>query len=94
MVANTLLLHYAWTQVSLILAVTFGSGVQWHEAYTFVHQHGRSIVGGISLGGSVGSAGGWIMGGGHSALSPSLGLGNYCVWFPVISLINTPNFRR
>ncbi|PPQ90234.1 hypothetical protein CVT25_012993 [Psilocybe cyanescens] len=56
-------------------AVTFGSGVQWHEAYTFVHQHGRSIVGGISLGGSVGSAGGWIMGGGHSALSPSLGLG-------------------
>jgi len=58
-----------------ISAVTFGAGVQWNEAYEFVDQQGRFVVGGISVGGSVGSAGGWIMGGGHSAFSPSLGLG-------------------
>ena len=32
-------------------------------------------MGGISLGASVGAAGGWVMGGGHSALSPKFGLG-------------------
>ena len=49
--------------------------MQWHEAYDFVTQQGRTIVGGIALGGSVGSAGGWIMGAGHSAFSPTFGLG-------------------
>ena len=58
-------------------AVTFGAGVQWHEAYDYVDEQGRFIVGGLSGGGSVGSAGGWVMGGGHSAFSPSLGLGTY-----------------
>lgn len=62
-------------------AVTFGSGIQWHEAYAFVQEQGRSVVGGISLGGSVGAAGGWVMGGGHSAVSPSLGLGGYNFYF-------------
>jgi len=57
----------------LVSAVTFGVGVQWHEAYDYVEEQGRFIVGG--QGGSIGSAGGWVMGGGHSALSPSLGLG-------------------
>ena len=33
------------------------------------------MVGGISVGGSIGSSGGWLAGGGHSALSPSYGLG-------------------
>ncbi|KAF8884746.1 hypothetical protein CPB84DRAFT_1816937 [Gymnopilus junonius] len=56
-------------------AVTFGAGVQWFEAYAFAHQQGRFVVGGISFGGSIGAAGGWIMGAGHSALSPTLGLG-------------------
>ena len=56
-------------------AVTFGAGVQWYEAYDYVDQQGRFIIGGISPGGSVGAAGGWVMGGGHSAFSPSLGLG-------------------
>jgi len=60
-----------------LLAVTFGAGVQWYEAYDYVDQQGRFIIGGISQGGSVGSAGGWVMGGGHSAFSPSLGLGTY-----------------
>ena len=56
-------------------AVTLGAGVQWHEAYDFVQKQGRSILGGVSGGGTVGAAGGWVMGGGHSMLSPKFGLG-------------------
>ncbi|KIM38049.1 hypothetical protein M413DRAFT_13018 [Hebeloma cylindrosporum] len=56
-------------------AVTFGAGVQWQEAYDYVDEQGRFIIGGLAQGGSVGAAGGWVMGGGHSAFSPSLGLG-------------------
>ncbi|KAI9464375.1 hypothetical protein HD554DRAFT_2281222 [Boletus coccyginus] len=56
-------------------AVTLAAGVQWHEAYTAVNNYGRLMVGGISVGGSVGSSGGWLAGGGHSMLSPSYGLG-------------------
>ena len=55
--------------------MTLAAGVQWHEAYTAVNNYGRLMVGGISVGGSVGSSGGWLAGGGHSALSPSYGLG-------------------
>jgi len=54
---------------------TFGAGVQWFEAYEAAKQRKRVIVGGISARGSVGAAGGWLQGGGHSALSPSYGLG-------------------
>lgn len=56
-------------------AVTLGAGVQWDEAYQAVDLNGRMMVGGASGGGSVGAAGGWLQGGGHSALSPSFGLG-------------------
>ena len=56
-------------------AITLGAGVQWHEAYDAVESQGRALVGGISAGGSVGAAGGWVLGGGHSALAPSYGLG-------------------
>ncbi|KIJ13625.1 hypothetical protein PAXINDRAFT_116940 [Paxillus involutus ATCC 200175] len=56
-------------------AVTLGAGVQWHEAYDAVNQRERMMVGGISAGGSVGAAGGWLAGGGHSLLSPTYGLG-------------------
>ncbi|KIJ13654.1 hypothetical protein PAXINDRAFT_13610 [Paxillus involutus ATCC 200175] len=55
-------------------AVTLGAGVQWHEAHDAVNQYGRMMVGGASVGGSVGAAGGWLAGGGHSALSPTYGL--------------------
>ncbi|KAF7791875.1 hypothetical protein EIP86_002899 [Pleurotus ostreatoroseus] len=55
--------------------VTLGGGVQWNEAYAAVNSRGRDIVGGVSTAGSVGSAGGWFQGGGHSALSPKYGLG-------------------
>ncbi|KAK2463988.1 hypothetical protein APHAL10511_004039 [Amanita phalloides] len=56
-------------------ALTLGAGVQWHEAYAAAESHGRIVVGGVSQGGSVGAAGGWIQGGGHSALAPKYGLG-------------------
>lgn len=56
-------------------AMTLGAGVQWYEAYAAAHSHGRFLVGGISAGGTVGAAGGWIMGGGHSAFSARHGLG-------------------
>jgi hypothetical protein len=52
-----------------------GAGVQWHEAYAAADSKNRLLVGGFSAGGSVGSAGGWVSGGGHSALSPQYGLG-------------------
>jgi len=56
-------------------AVTLGSGVQWFEAYALAAENNRVVVGGISEKQSVGAAGGWIMGGGHSALAPRHGLG-------------------
>jgi FAD binding domain len=62
-------MSYVW----YILAVTLGAGVQWHDAYDFVQKQGRLVVGAADA--SVGAAGGWVMGGGHSALSPRLGLG-------------------
>ena len=54
---------------------TFGAGVQWFEAYNAAKQRNRVLVGGFSPRGSVGAAGGWLQGGGHSVLSPSYGLG-------------------
>ncbi|KAF8838009.1 FAD-binding domain-containing protein [Paxillus ammoniavirescens] len=54
-------------------AVTLGAGVQWGEAYAAVNQSGRTIVGGSIA--SIGAAGGWLADGGHSALSPTYGLG-------------------
>lgn len=56
-------------------AVTIGAGVQWGELYDAAAAHNHTIVGGYGAGGSVGAAGGWPMGGGHSALSPLYGLG-------------------
>ena len=59
----------------LVPALTLGAGVQWHEAYDAAHAKSLVVVGGLSAGGSVGAAGGWMQGGGHSALSPTYGLG-------------------
>ncbi|KAI0787901.1 FAD-binding domain-containing protein [Fomes fomentarius] len=56
-------------------ALTLEAGVQWHEAYAAADAANRTLVGGVSAGGSVGAAGGWLLGGGHSVLSPSYGLG-------------------
>lgn len=43
-----------------------------YEAYAAADTQNRLLVGGFSAGGS---AGGWVSGGGHSALAPSYGLG-------------------
>ncbi|KAF9011812.1 hypothetical protein BDQ17DRAFT_1503458 [Cyathus striatus] len=56
-------------------AITLGAGVQWHEAYDAAQEVGRFLVGGLSGGGTVGAAGGWVMGGGHSAFASRHGLG-------------------
>ncbi|KAJ1301730.1 hypothetical protein OPQ81_008963 [Rhizoctonia solani] len=53
--------------------VTFEAGVQWGEAYKFADSVERIIVGGGAV--TVGSAGGFPLGGGYSLLSSSLGLG-------------------
>ena len=54
---------------------TLGAGVQWFEAYDAAKTHNRVLVGGFSPRGSVGAAGGWLQGGGHSAMAPNYGLG-------------------
>ncbi|KAJ8082048.1 hypothetical protein PM082_007894 [Marasmius tenuissimus] len=56
-------------------ALTLGAGVQWREAYAAAQENNRYVVGGISPDASVGAAGGWIGGGGHSAFAPKYGLG-------------------
>ena len=53
--------------------------MQWYEAYDAAKNVERIVVGGVSEGGSVGAAGGWIQGGGHSALSSNYGLGMYII---------------
>ena len=63
------------TRTSLTTVLTLEAGVQWFEAYQAARQHNRIIVGGVSARGSIGAAGGWLQGGGHSPLSPNYGLG-------------------
>ncbi|CAI6340549.1 unnamed protein product [Periconia digitata] len=54
-------------------AVTFGAGQQFGGLYDFGNQNNVTIIGGISS--TVGTAGGWIAGGGHSQISNAFGLG-------------------
>jgi hypothetical protein len=63
-------------KLSKLTAITLGAGVQWHEVYDAVQAQGRVLAGGSLAGESVGAAGGWLLGGGHGALSPNYGLGN------------------
>ncbi|KAL3474584.1 hypothetical protein BJX99DRAFT_174699 [Aspergillus californicus] len=53
--------------------ITFGAGQQFSGIYEFAHEHDYIVVGGASE--TVGAAGGWITGGGHSLISNELGLG-------------------
>lgn len=73
----SILHHFNIYRCSMVWAValTLGAGVQWHEAYDAAHSRNVVVVGGVSAGGSVGAAGGWVQGGGHSALAPAYGLG-------------------
>ncbi|KAG8815883.1 hypothetical protein FRC17_000558 [Serendipita sp. 399] len=54
-------------------AVHVGAGEHWYFVYKAADAHGVVVVGGTGY--TVGAAGGWILGGGHSALSPQYGLG-------------------
>ncbi|MCO5611704.1 hypothetical protein L7F22_065962 [Adiantum nelumboides] len=56
----------------MVAAVTAEAGVQWSELYEAADSLSRVVVGGMS--GSVSTAGGYMQGGGHSPLSPLLGL--------------------
>ncbi|GAM91388.1 hypothetical protein ANO11243_094380 [Dothideomycetidae sp. 11243] len=53
--------------------ITFGTGEGFDDVYHFADQNDAMIVGGSAS--SVAPAGGWIGGGGHSALAPAYGLG-------------------
>lgn len=53
-------------------AVTIGAGVQLMELYQFCHEKNISVVAGFSS--TVGAAGGYIQGGGHSILGPWKGI--------------------
>ncbi|KAF8912199.1 FAD-binding domain-containing protein [Gymnopilus junonius] len=54
-------------------ALTFGAGTQFHDIAQFTDEHRLQFVGGSDQ--SVGAAGGWSQGGGHSPLSPNYGMG-------------------
>jgi FAD/FMN-containing dehydrogenase len=49
-----------------VKAITLGAGVQQHEMYTYLATQGAMVVGGSSN--TVGIAGGYIQGGGHSIM--------------------------
>ena len=53
-------------------AVTLGSGIPLHVMYNLTKAQGKIAVGGTAS--TVVAAGGYVQGGGHSALSPTLGL--------------------
>ena len=44
------------------------TGIQWHEAYDAIEAYDRLVVGRHSIAGSVGAAGGWVLGEGVTAL--------------------------
>lgn len=56
-----------------VKAVTLEAGVQWYKAYEFADKHNVTLVGGADR--TVGAVGGWLQGGGHGALSNTMGLG-------------------
>ncbi|KAJ1308120.1 hypothetical protein OPQ81_002182 [Rhizoctonia solani] len=54
-------------------AVTVGAGEQWADIYRAANDHNVIVVGGAAR--SVGAAGGWVQGGGHSPLGGLHGMG-------------------
>ncbi|KAI1387165.1 FAD-binding domain-containing protein [Hypoxylon trugodes] len=53
--------------------ITAGTGVSTNDIHNFAYKHGSTFVGGYSP--TVAASGGWVLGGGHSVLSPVYGLG-------------------
>ncbi|KAF7362599.1 FAD-binding domain-containing protein [Mycena venus] len=54
-------------------AITVGAGVTFEQVYKFADDNDSMFVGGYAQ--TIGASGGWMMGGGHSVLAPSFGLG-------------------
>ncbi|KIM38694.1 hypothetical protein M413DRAFT_29932 [Hebeloma cylindrosporum] len=54
-------------------AITAGAGQQFRAVYDLARENNVTVVAGADP--SVGVSGGWVMGGGHSAMSPAMGLG-------------------
>ncbi|KAJ7717139.1 FAD-binding domain-containing protein [Mycena metata] len=54
-------------------AITVGAGVTTQQVYEFADANNAIFIGAYAQ--TVGVSGGWLMGGGHSVLSPSFGLG-------------------
>ncbi|KAH7099501.1 FAD/FMN-containing protein [Auriculariales sp. MPI-PUGE-AT-0066] len=53
--------------------ITIQPGEHWIDVYKAADEQGVIVVGGAAR--SVGAAGGWVLGGGHSALGPLYGMG-------------------
>ncbi|KAF8901498.1 FAD-binding domain-containing protein [Gymnopilus junonius] len=56
-----------------VSAITIAAGVQFADLVPFADSHGVEIIAGSDEG--VGPAGGYLQGGGHSVLTPTLGMG-------------------
>ncbi|KAK7057873.1 FAD-binding domain-containing protein [Favolaschia claudopus] len=54
-------------------AITVGAGVTFEQVYKFADDNDVMFIGGYAS--TIGASGGWLMGGGHSVLSPVYGLG-------------------
>ncbi|KAI1100365.1 FAD-binding domain-containing protein [Jackrogersella minutella] len=54
-------------------AITGGTGVSTGDLYRFAYKYGSTFIGGYSS--TIAASGGWVLGGGHSVLSPVYGLG-------------------
>ncbi|KAF8877997.1 FAD-binding domain-containing protein [Infundibulicybe gibba] len=61
------------TSVAGTTAFTIGAGQQFGEIYDFSEANNVTFIGGADI--TVGASGGWVQGGGHSAMSPAMGLG-------------------
>ncbi|KAI1407054.1 FAD-binding domain-containing protein [Hypoxylon sp. FL1857] len=65
-------------------AITAGTGVSTGDLHNFAHKHESTFIGGYSP--TVAASGGWVLGGGHSVLSPVYGLGaDRVVQFKVVT---------
>jgi hypothetical protein len=72
--------------ISIPFLVHQGTNV-FTDVYRAADAHGVIVVGGSSY--SVGAAGGWVLGGGHSSLSPQYGLGvDSTLFLGIYNLLN------
>ncbi|KAH8116292.1 FAD-binding domain-containing protein [Phellopilus nigrolimitatus] len=53
--------------------ITTGTGALWADVYKYAEEKNITVIGGYSQ--TIAAGGGWLMGGGHSDLSPVYGLG-------------------